>query len=164
MKTSLRLALGVGLLASLATGCASGSGNSSSHWNIDSVDNRIVKHFTGYRGKLDGRYLDYQREKKQDITLTLRRHFLGNNPENPFQVEDKARTQPVGPYGPLPNPFAWFHLEAILFAPIAPIPLDSVLALTSEGGLAEFGATFTGNWSGEQQAPPPPSTFEVKNR
>ena len=164
MKTFFRFALGAGLLASLLTGCRTSAGNPSSHWNIDSVDNRIAKHFTGYRGPIDGRYLDYQREKKKDISLTLRRHFLGNNPTNPFQVEDESRTRPDGPYGPLPNPFFWFHVETLIFAPIAPIPVDSLLALTSDGGVKEFGQTFTGMWSNEQISPPAPSSFEVKNR
>jgi hypothetical protein len=166
MKTFLRLTLGAALLGSLATGCQSTAGNPDSAWNVDSVDNRIVRHFTGYRGSLDGRYLDYQREKKADITLTLRRHFLNSNPENPFQALDSSYASPKGPYGPLPNPFEWFHVETLVYAAVTgiPIPVDSLLALTSDGGGKEWATTFLGNWTASSQSPPSPSTFEVKNK
>ena len=173
MKTSLRLALGAGLvLSSLLTGCKSGAGTPSSHWNIDSVDDRIVKHFTGYRGGVDGTYLEFQRRKKDALNLTIRRHFLNNNPDNPFQPEDASRFEHEAPYGPLPNPVNWFSAESIFIGAallawtgtFIPLPLDSIIALASPDGAHQFGQTFTGDWRGETPRPPKVSTFRVKNR
>ncbi len=159
------------VLGGLLSGCRTTAGDPSSHWNVDSVDNRIVKHFTGYRGAVDGSYLEFQLQKKNDLNKTLRRHFLNNNPDNPFQTPDPSANAPRRNYGPLPNPAQWFHLESILLGGVlggwgsaALLPLDSLLALTSPGGLGEFGRTFIGDWGSVTASPPSPSTFEVKNR
>ncbi|HED66990.1 MAG TPA: hypothetical protein ENJ09_15720 [Planctomycetes bacterium] len=173
MTKSLRFTLGAGLLlAGLLSGCRSGAGDPSSHWNIDSVDNRIVKHFTGYRGPMDGSYLEYQDQKKRDIGKTLRRHFLNDNPDNPFEVDDPDRYEARSPYGPLPDPVHWFNVESIFMGAIAsgwsgtfvPIPLDSVLALFSEGGTGEFYDSMTGDWEPITNRPPSVSSFRVKHR
>ncbi len=173
MKTSLRFVLGAGLvLSSLLASCRSGAGNPDSHWNIDSVDNRIVKQFTGYRGSIDGTYLEYQRQKKNDLNLTLKRHFLGVNPTNPFQTADSNLTSPNAPYGPLPDPVYWFGAESVFIGAATLawtgtfllLPLDSLFALGSEGGMGQFASTFAGNWTGKTPTPPKTSTFKVKNR
>ena len=66
-----------------------------SHWNIDSLDQRIIKQFTGYKGAVDGKYwTEYRRKQVSARRLTLRRHFLNNNPYNPFEPEDPNITRP----------------------------------------------------------------------
>ena len=170
---NLRLALVAGLLlGGLASGCRTTPGDPSSHWNIDSVDDRIVKHFTGYRGGVDGTYLEYQLAKKNHVGKTLRRHFLNDNEDNPFQGQNPGATSPRRPYGPLPNPVQWFHMESIFLGgavlawggSFVLLPLDSLFALTSPGGAGEFGATWTGDWSPVTENPPRPSTFRVRRR
>ncbi len=172
MKTTLRLALGAGLVcASLLTSCRTSAGDTESHWNIDSVDNRIVKRFTGYRGAVDGAYVDFQRQKKNDISKTLRRHFLNNNPDNPFQVSDSSADAPPRPHGPLPDPLHWFHMESIFvggmvggWGSMVLLPFDSLVSLFTAEGRDQFVDSVTGDWDGDLGRPPRPSTFRVKNR
>lgn len=173
MTNPLRFALGTGLLfTGLLCGCRSGAGDPASHWNIDSVPGRITKHFTGYRGAVDGSYLDYQDQKKRDIGRTLRRHFLNDNPDNPFETADPERFDARAPYGPLPDPVHWFNVESIFMGAAAagwsgafvPIPLDSVLALFSDGGTGEFYDSMTGDWEPITNSPPSVKSFKVKHR
>ncbi len=159
-----------------AAGCRSAPGVPESHWNVDAVPQRITAHFTGYRGELDGSYREFQWRKKQDINLTLRRHFLNNNPENPLQVADPSLTAVRPPFGLLPNPVTYFHVESIVIGSFLlgwtgaflPLPIDSLIATLSPGGLSEFGSgisdTFTGDWHGELGEPVPPSKFKVRHR
>jgi hypothetical protein len=174
MKSSHRLGLGLGLVVAtlLASGCKSASGDPNSHWNVDSVDQRVVKAFTGYRGAIDGSYLDYQYEQKQKAHLTLRRHFLNSNPYNPFQPDDPSLTQPRRPFGPLPDPFSWFGAETVVWGLVAlgwsgsfvPAPVDSLLVLATPEGRSEFWRSMKGDWDPDFPRPPRPSTFRVKNR
>lgn len=103
MKTLLRTAVGA---AALALAAATSGCNATpllqtdpqvqgSHWNIDSLDTRVVKQFTGYKGAVDGKYWsEYRRKQIAARRLTLRRHFLNNNPYNPFEPEDPSITRP----------------------------------------------------------------------
>jgi len=102
MKTLLRTAVGAAALALAAgtSGCNTSvlktdSEVPDSHWNIDSLDARIVKQFTGYKGPVEGSYWgDHRRKLIASRRLTLRRHFLNNNPYNPFEPEDPNITRP----------------------------------------------------------------------
>jgi hypothetical protein len=180
MKNPCRLSFGALSLVSIASitagACATTPSVPESHWNIDSVPQSVVKHMTGYRGELDGNYRDFQWRKKKDINLTLRRHFLNNNPENPFEPPDPSRTELRAPYSVLPDPLLYFHVEALAVGAVTlawtgafiPIPIDSVIATFSEGGWSEFGTgikqTFTGEWEGRVGDPAPPSKFRVRHR
>ncbi|MAB78951.1 MAG: hypothetical protein CMJ89_06290 [Planctomycetes bacterium] len=172
MSTRLRLLLGSVVLT--AVGCQSSSPELDNHWNIESVGPRVFRHLTGYREDLDGDFPSFQYGQKKDINLTLRRHFLNNNPKNPMQADDPGfyasrRNQSLVP--DLPN---YIHVEGLvmggtilaLSGAFVPIPLESVLASILVG--AEFGAGFTDTWKGKwstyQPHVPTPAEFTVKNR
>ena len=84
------------LLAVLATGCTTPA-YENNHWHINSVGPRISYHFLGYTQSTDGAYSDLLLSQGDDILLTVRRHMLNNNPENPFTP---LPVQP--PYRPTP--------------------------------------------------------------
>jgi len=166
--------LGGVLLA--ASSCRTGTVTPESHWSVESVFPRVVKHFTGYRADIDGNYRDFQWRKKKDINLTLRRHFLNNNPYNPSQPFDPGLTELRGPHSLLPDAADYMHVESLIFGfaftgisgAFIPIPVDSLIGTVTPGGPSEFGEgvvdTFTGDWTGKLPDPPPPGKFEVHNR
>ena len=178
MKTPLSRALallvaGVGL--SLGTGCISAPGQESSHWNLESVGPRVMYHMTGYREDLSGSFREHQWQQKQDLNLTMRRHFLNNNPENPFQADDPGIVAPRPPHSIAPDPVDYFHLEAVavglgflaLSNVFIPIPINSVLGTLEEGGAEEFRAglraTLSGSFGAELGEPAPVEQFRVRN-
>ena len=173
MKTLFRNLASATLVASvvLSAGCTTAPNDTRSGWNIDSVDNRIVKAFTGYRGPIDGSYVEYQARNKRKISQTLTRHFLNHNGENPLQAYSPESVKVRQPHSILPNPISWFHAESIFFGGIftmssgifAPIPVDSILALGSSQGRSEFLGGF-GLGGSSKNTPPSPETFQVKNR
>jgi hypothetical protein len=176
---SLRLAP---LLAAtlLAGACQSGGPTTRNNalWKPDSLKYRIGKRFFGYRPDVDGHYIDFQYQKKQDINLTLRRHFLNNNPHNPMEADDPSLTQRRPPHSLLPDVYDYLHVESLFTGVVTlawsgaflPIPIDSVMTTVFGGQPAwsEFGhgvaGTFTGKGDAEAQTPPLPSEFRVKNR
>ena len=170
MTRSLRSLAGLFVAAALFSACRSNPGDPTSHWNVDSMDERIVKRFTGYRGPIDGSYVRFQAEKKAHVNKTLRRHFLHNNPDNPFQVADPTLGDTPPAHGLLPNPIGWFGAEGVLLGGVAaawsgsfiPVPLDSVFALMTPDGRDEFARSLSLSDSGS--TPPSPDTFEVKRR
>ena len=166
--------LGGALLVS--TSCKTGTVTPQSHWNVESVLPRAVKHFTGYRAELDGSYRDFQWRKKKDINLTLRRHFLNNNPYNPAQPYDPSVIEVRPPHSLVPDVANYLHVESLFFGiffagasgAFVPVPVDSLIATFTPGGFAEFGKgvsdTISGEYTGERGSPPKPSKFKVRNR
>lgn len=164
-----------GLLAALASGCQSAPGQEHSHWNLESVGQRISYQFLGYRKDLDGSWRDKSWEDKKDINKTLRRHFLNNNPDNPFQAPDPSAGKSRPPHSVLPDPINYFHLESLFFGgamsaltgAFIPIPIGSLLGTFEEGGFSEFGAgvgeSLTFSYDGDLPTPPPVEDFRVKN-
>ncbi len=171
-KRILRLALLPVCLAAVA--CRSGH-LTDNHWNADGVPERVVKHFTGYRQDVSGSYVQHQWRKKMDIDLTLRRHFLNNNPDNPYQPDDPSQVRERPPHSLFPDPIYYFHVESLATGAVMsgwtgafiPIPVDSLVA-TFAGGWDEFGEGFSSTFSDEggeeRDQPPRPSKFRVKNR
>ena len=169
---SLFLAASAGLLT---VACASTPGQHDNHWNIGGLGPRLAYHGLGYQPYMADSYRDHQWQQKQDINLTLRRHFLNNNPENPFQPEDKSLSDPRGPHSILPDPVNYLHLEALMFGLVftasggtfIPVPVGSLLGTIEEGGFEEFGEgikqTVSGDWDSEGDGPPTPKEFRVKN-
>jgi len=162
------------LLLSLPLFVACKSGGPSTegeHWMVDSVPQRMAKHFTGYRWDMDGRYIDFQYQKKMDISRTLRRHFLNNSPDSPFEADDRSQTSRRPPHSPAPDPLYYFGAESVFVGLITlgmsgafiPVPLDSVGA-TIFGGWDEFGRGFTEGADAEADFPPSVGKFKVKNR
>jgi len=107
MNTLFRTLSGTALLALAASisGCVNTDpGVKNSHWNIDSVDNRVVKQFTGYKGPVEGTFWgDHLTKYRKARRLTLRRHFLNNNPHNPFEPEDPSISRPRKDFGDPPS-------------------------------------------------------------
>ena len=124
-------------LLPLASACHGGSGNINRHWSGESTVPRMSRFFLGYDAEKHGSYKDFQWERKQSINLTLRRHFLNHNPDNPNHAEVESRFEPRPNHSPLPNPLTYFHLEALL---LFGIPVDSILGTLEPGGMAEFQA------------------------
>jgi hypothetical protein len=158
----------------LTAACQSGHPSSQSeHWVIDSVPGRMVKHFTGYRADRDGRFVDYQYQKKKHISTTLRRHFVNDSPDAPYGAEDASRTKRRPPHSLAPDPLYYMGAES-LFIGLAslgingtffPLPIESVVATLMwwDGGPSEFVQGFTGGGD-EAINPPGVSNFRVKNR
>lgn len=179
MKIQLRrgalaaFCLANGLLA--LSGCRSAPGQDDSHWNIESLGPRVGYHAFGYREDLDGTYREHQWREKQDINLTLRRHFLNNNPDNPFEASDPGRNRPRPPHSILPNPINYFHLESVMtglaFAATSgtfiPIPIGSIIGTLEEGGGEEFmegiSNTVSGSFGNTLDEPPTVEEFRVRN-
>lgn len=165
---SLRAALLLAL--PLFTACKTGvTAEEGVHWGVESVPERMFKHFTGYRSDRDGEFIDYQYEKKKSINRTLRRSFIGNSTESPFEANDPSQTAPRRAHSLAPDPFYYMHLESMFIGAatagisgtFVPIPLDSVMA-TAYGGWGEFGRGFTGG--GNAEDPPSVREFRVRNR
>jgi hypothetical protein len=138
---------GLGALGlSLIVGCASHTSDMNRHWSERSIGPRVSRAFLTYDWEKDGSYRDFAWQKKQDINLTVRRHFFNNNPENPFQPGDESFYAPRPPNSLLPRPWNYIHLEglatgAILYAAggmFVPIPIDSIIGTLEEGGDEEF--------------------------
>lgn len=172
---TLRVAflLAVPLFAACKSGLPSSGGK---HWKIESVPQRMVQHFTGYRADRDGEFIDYQYQKKKHVNLTLRRHFANNSPESPFEPYDASQTKRRPPHSIWPDPLYYMGVESLvvgvamvgLTGAFIPIPIDSLSATAVdahdtifEDEQNEFVAGFTGD---DSLDPPPVSEFRVKNR
>ena len=174
MKLRTALFLAPFLAAPLAGACKSPSPSAQAdHWHVDSVPERMVKHFTGYRRDLDGQFIDYQYGKKKHVNHTLRRHFLNNSPEAPVSPDDPSLTARRPPHSVAPDPLYDMGAESVfvglallgMTGSFIPIPIDSIVATVfSDGGWSEFGRGFTEGADADAEQPPGVSRFEVKNR
>ena len=126
-------------------GCQSGGQNRNDHWNDSSIGPRTSRVFLGYDAEKDGSYRDFAWERKQDINLTLRRHFLHHNPDNPYHEELPSRFEPRPRNSLLPNPINYIHIEGLVLGlaslgaggAFVPLPIDSILGTfeeATEGG------------------------------
>jgi hypothetical protein len=178
MQSLLRRTAGSSLLVVLgfvAASCQAAPGQAHNHWNIESLKPRISKTLLGYEEDSDGSYREFQWRQKQDINLTLRRHFLNSNPENPFQADDPNIHAPRPPHSLLPDPVDYFHLESLSTGLITllatgafiPVPIGSVLGTLEEGGGREFAQGFSGSLSGSYTStlgsPPEVKKFRVRH-
>lgn len=142
MKLLLPLAL-----VAVSAGCASQAPYVNKHWSAHSVGPRMSRAFLSYNAETDGSYRDFQWRKKKAINLTLSRHLLNYNPENPFQAEDESFYEPRPIHSILPRPHSYIHVEGLALGAIAyaggaafviPLPLDSIIGTLEEGGTEEF--------------------------
>lgn len=131
------------------SGCNANPDTSShDHWTMRGLAPRFQRSVLGYDAEKNGRYVDYQYANKKSIYLTMKRHFLNENPENPFQAEDEDFYKPRPPHSILPRPWEYINFEGLAFGGIlvgatmggafVPIPVDSVIGTMSEGGGDEF--------------------------
>jgi hypothetical protein len=72
-------------------------GLEENHWHVASVGPRIAYHFFGYDETMDGGYDNRFHQDMSSIGLTLRRHFLNDDPYNPLVPQP-----PQKPYRPQP--------------------------------------------------------------
>jgi len=92
MKTPLLLASALVLGA-----CASSNPDYTSHWNAGYAGESAEHAFTGYDSDMDGTRYEYEREGAAGIALTLRRHVMNDNPNNPLQMR-RGWGNPDNPY------------------------------------------------------------------
>jgi hypothetical protein len=136
------------LAAGALSGCnANPDTNVHDHWNFRGIAPSFQRAALGYDAEKNGRYVDYQYENKKSIYLTLKRHGLNQNPENPFQEEDEAFYAPRPVSSILPRPWEYINFEGIAWGAIiagatggifVPVPIDSVIGTMSDGGGDEF--------------------------
>jgi hypothetical protein len=166
--------LAVPLFAACKSGLPASQGE---HWKLDSVPSRMAKHFTGFRADRDGRFIDYQYEKKKSLSKTMRRHFANNSPDSPFEPDDPSQTKRRPPHSIWPDPVYYMGLESVFIGAatlgitgvFVPLPFDSLVAtgtdvkntLTNDEK-NEFKAGFTGDSSALN--PPSVNEFRVRNR
>lgn len=91
-----RLTLGSLVLIALTSACTTPA-YENNHWHFNSVGPRMTHQFFGYRQSRDGSYLNRVGQDTSDALLTLRRHFVNDNPSNPM-LPQPARP----PYRPQP--------------------------------------------------------------
>jgi hypothetical protein len=90
--------LGAAALVALAAAGCTTPDYENNHWHINHVAPRIAYHFAGYRQSVDGPYIEKLGEDMEDVQLTLLRHLLNYNPENPLMpVPTPKPYQPVPP-------------------------------------------------------------------
>lgn len=157
MKRSF-LACALALVSVASVGCQSSGKHMNDHWNTESVGPRVGRFFLGYNAQKDGEYRDFAYARKQDINMTLRRHLMNHNPDNPNQADVIPTPRPYNSV--LPDPVTFFHMEGLLIGfaayasggTFAPIPVDSIIGILEPGGATEFMAginqTFTGEDAG----------------
>ncbi len=171
MKLSVRTIALIALALPLFASCKSTGGGQ--HWKVDSLAPRMVHHVMGYDVDRGESYTSFSKRNRQHINLTIRRHLLNENPNNPFVYDESWFPWILDEQNlsPLPNPVFYFHLESLVTAaafygnggPFAIFPL-SVLALFEEEGRAEFlsGLPFVDAQRARTE-PRPTSEFRVKN-
>ncbi len=69
----------------------------NNHWHINHVAPRVGYHFFGYRPSSDGPFFSKIGSDMGDVGVTLRRHFVGDNPDNPLLPHGT-----IPPYRPQP--------------------------------------------------------------
>lgn len=139
---------GACLITVLFSACnANPDTNATDHWNDAYIAPRFQRAALGYDAERDGRYVDYQYANKKSIYLTIKRHLLNQNPENPFQPEDKEFYEPRPLNSILPRPWEYINYEGLAWGAIiagatggifVPVPIDSIIGTMSDGGADEF--------------------------
>jgi hypothetical protein len=138
--------LALGLVASLASCNANPETSTHDHWNVKGVAPSFTRSMLGYDADREGRYIEYQYRNKKAINLTLMRHLMNENPDNPFEAENTTFYDPRPPHSILPRPWYYINWEGLAMGGIllgatgafVPIPVDSVIGTLSEGGGDEF--------------------------
>jgi hypothetical protein len=149
------------LVTTLFSACnADPNTNATVHWNSASIAPRFQRAALGYDAERDGRYVDYQYANKKSIYLTIDRHFLNSNPENPFQAENEEFYEPRPVSSILPRPWEYINYEGLAWGAIVagasggifiPIPIDSIIGTFSEGGGEEFNEGIRETFTGEKR-------------
>lgn len=159
----------VGLTSS---GCQSLNGDRDdplydSHWNTGSLRGRAQRAFLGYDADRDGSVLDHAQSNGESIALTLRRHFLNDNPENPLQYRrgfgGDSVYNPTAAYAD-----TWFILRdgALLAADTlveaVVIPVDLIAGPISTHFGVDYGSV--GDYYDGSGEPVDPEDFSVRRK
>ncbi len=149
------------LVTALFSACnADPNTNATDHWNAAYIAPRFQRAALGYDAERDGRYVDYQYANKKSIYLTMKRHFLNQNPENPFQAVDEGFYEPRPVSSIVPRPWEYINFEGIAWGAIIsgatggiffPVPIDSIIGTFSEGGGDEFKEGIRQTFSGDEK-------------
>ena len=144
------------------------------HWNFSGLTPRIAYHVLSYDTNGGVPYYQHVNDQRSSINLTVRRHLIGDNPENPFRRRN-AWIPNQGHFSPLPNPLNFFHLSSVAFGSallgagggFILFPIEVIPVMLEDGGPSELWAgiheTFTGKNTLER-GPAPVSEFKVRNR
>jgi hypothetical protein len=92
-RSTLGALVGLGLALSSCTSPA----YENNHWHITNIAPRVGYHFFGYRSSVDGSYFSKLGRDGGSVGLTVRRHFVGDNPNNPLLPQPTP-----APYRPHP--------------------------------------------------------------
>ena len=147
---------------------------SYNHWNMSGLVPRMAYHLLSYDTTKGVPYYKHVQEQRESINMTLRRHLLNDNPENPFQRKNVWLPSHQH-FSPLPNPVNFFHLSSAAFGsillgaggPFILFPIEVIPVLLEDGGPTELWAGVNETFSGEtaiEHGPAPVSEFKVKNR
>lgn len=155
---ALRHAATLALLACSAIGssCRFSGEHIDDHWEIRSVPPRAMRAFLGYDGSRETSYKDFAWDRKEAISLAIRRYFFNHNPKNPNQDPLPSLYEPRPLNSLAPNPWNYIHVEGFLLGwaltgvPI-PIPIDSIIGTIEEGGPGEFRAGFSEGFGGDEE-------------
>lgn len=156
MKRNALPLLSLGLASLLLGACSSPTGAYASHWNPESVGERLEYHFLGVPPQSGIGIVEHTVQESDAIILTIRRHILNDNPTNPLQTHPYEPGDAYIPilHGPL---YAGYDLYEIAYT--------SVVA--GWRGLVAFGLTpvylIAGtSWAESAvQEPPRPEEFET---
>lgn len=173
------LAAGGAFALALTSACTTTDTLYADHWNASSVVPRMTYAFTGYDYATDGPYIEKVWQDRHDINVTLRRHFLNDNPERPFRKEvDPSLYEERPPLSIWPNPANYFHATAIFVggalsgydavAAFIPIPIDALWAnIKDDQGQSEFARGLAGDGEPASRhsrlGPPAVEDFQVKH-
>ena len=92
MKTPLLLASALVLGA-----CASSNPDYTSHWNAGYAGESAEHTFTGFDSEVDDSRYQHASDGAASIALTIRRHVMNDNPNNPLQMR-RGWGNPDNPY------------------------------------------------------------------
>ena len=90
MKRSLATLFLGALCASLCSSCVTDGSKMNDHWNPSSMPSRMQRTLTGYDASRDGSVTEWLASDANSIGLTLQRHLLGFNPDNPNEEEEST--------------------------------------------------------------------------
>ncbi len=104
MKRSL---LATALILLVGSGCQAPAKDVNDHWTTKSVMPSISRYVLGYDAGRDGDIGDWFWDDRRANGLTLRRHFLNENPYNPNHLSGRSRSVQVSST----NTHAWVEPE-----------------------------------------------------
>lgn len=171
-KRPLRVLIGAATLVFFAS-CQT-SDPRYNHWNFSGLTPRIAYHLLSYDTEAGIPFYKHAMNQRSSINMTLRRHVLGDNPENPFRRQN-AWIPNQGHFSPLPNPINFFHLSSVAFGSVVLgagggfilFPIEVIPVMLEEGGPTELWAGVRETFGGQteiERGPAPVSEFKVKNR